>query len=180
MNRLLVTFGFLIAFALCVAQERPLPLPTGWKMRQIPGTNVVLPLPGELEKQKDGKAGQNFEYESANLTVHVEVSQPDPKTSISRTVIEIIGKSVLDSFQSAQGKTVTVLDSKATEVNHNPAYRVSLDITEGSTQLRLRLSILGDESRLVIVSVVRKSPDFEVDALRIVNGIDVAKSGQHN
>lgn len=175
MSRISSLLILLSTISLGYAQEEVVKLPTGWKYRQIPGTNVVIPLSGELAKDKATETSQKFKLTIGGLEVQVEVSQPDPKTAISKPVVEIMGQSLVASFQSAEGKQVKVIEAKQLEVNKAPAYRVVMDITEGDVTRRLRLMIVADGSRLVMLTLVGNAPNAEADSVRVAEGLRIVE-----
>ena len=156
-------------------QEEPEKLPQGWMMRQVPGTNVVLPLSGELVKDKGTETSQKFKFAAAGLIVQIEVSQPDPRTPISKPVVDIMGQSLVASFQSAAGKKVDLVEAKDIEVSKSPAYRVVMAVTEKDVKSRLRLLIVADDTKLVMLTIQGSTPTVEADSARIVAGLRIVK-----
>lgn len=152
-------------------------LPEGWSRQLVPGTRLLVPLPGRWTEKTPGRSGERmYEFEHSAFTVSVIVSVPNEKAAVSKALLEIAAKTAVDSFKSDSESRITILENGPWEVDKRPARRLILDMTKSDFAFRVRMVFLGDGNQLIILNVVRFPGSDRAEAMTraLVEGLRFA------
>lgn len=151
-----------------------------WARRPVPDTRVSVELPGELAaqpKEEEAKANGDKEYEYAGVgyTVTASVSQPNSKVRVTNPILDVARDEVLRALRSDDSIETKVLERSDAAIDGAPTRRVCLSMLIEKMDFRTRFTIIGDATRLVVLTIIRnpEDEDAEKDAARIDRSIRV-------